>query len=958
MKFLILPIFWFIFITIKCSSGDDEASSAASSDDESTVNSGAFSDTEITRAFNDISMNEQVSEHERQHHLRQQITSPNGARPLSCIDGNGQEVDWWFLYKQPGGTEYLYYSSLDVQNGRNAFLPLNSDFLIDDILTSPVLKTIYHPNNLAPSSEVWLGWNDQPDNEDENVEQRDAYNKPVSGIKHAHSKGFYAQNAVPNGNSHVTIGSYALMTSLPRFPKILSSGRGRFGDALKDALPTNPKDLFDSNLAAKAQHFFCMSLPRETVQLEVTAGLSREVPINFNYPHVAFLHKYLKTMHPAVMGTNFSDHNPEHGLWRRYFSLLKVPQVVANNLIENANLNVKLTAFSVPNLPSLKRDPVPEHLQHIFPLTWTRFYMTAKGVALWNKDDYFYRWEAKFSNQNGCREGREAGCIASFKTQTTSLQSQIKLKFFAKHGLVHMDLYDDWAALQLVESQRSLSNHYTGNVVDRFGLLVQSWIDSRGELPRIPDKKIFDEDGRLVATVHIDNVSHLQAPLVNNKRMRIKTDHQDHSKWALGLALETLNNETDLNQGLSSFVPSVFVCDLNRATSQAQLKGAKQGRGGGAVVTQSANLWRALMKLRPRAGKDRFANSSKSRAKALQTRLQPHTGPLHSPISIPLDPVRKAVFKSLRLSKKEGKAPATKSVDFVPVLDELAKFIKMAENRPEHVAMFAFQDMFQAFAHGQVQGQAEKSFIRTGKQCEKEESKYSCAEEWPEIASLPSFHLHRKIPFLTGEDYSDDEHLKRIELDAITPFIVKNEKGNLVRVQNCKSNEIDFDNIPIPSDPIYAEAEIDFDNIPVPKDTGSNDDNNRDNRDNIDNGDVESLTHEDLFNFIDSLNRCAKPKHSKLRQEYVPEYYEEYDEDSDYSNREIDYDDESFDEDESFFERASDSSDSSNTDYNSSDSRSSTDSSDSEDRETEHLDHYRRHYRELYEDSEFNGDSD
>lgn len=135
---------------------------------------------------------------------------------MSCLDGNGNEVDWWFLYKEPNGLRYLSFTSADLKNGRSAFHPLNSNILITDPKTSPVLKTIYHPMNFD-ATEVWLGWNDQI------LGDLDAYGERISTFKHAHSKGFYAINATKDNISHknndnnvrATIGAYAIMTSLP-----------------------------------------------------------------------------------------------------------------------------------------------------------------------------------------------------------------------------------------------------------------------------------------------------------------------------------------------------------------------------------------------------------------------------------------------------------------------------------------------------------------------------------------------------------------------------------------------------------------------------------------------------------------------------------------------------------------------------------------------------------------------
>ena len=853
-------LFFALFITIHCSNSDKDDDSTVgdgcySSDEENTV----FGDTAgLTEAFDDLDINEKANINNR---LNQPLaaSSPNIPRPLSCIDGNGREVDWWFLYQQPGSTRYLYYSSLDAQADRNAFLP--------------------------------------------------------------------------------------------RFPKIVSNGRSLYGDALKNALPKNPADIFDTNLAKKGQHFFCMSLPRESVELVEKSKKHFEVPVDFNSAHVKFLHKYLKTIHPAIMGTNFSDHNKAHQLWRRYFSLFQVPTDQAIEYLHKPDKNQQNLAYSHNNLPSFKKQVIPENLQHVFPLSSSKFHVLADGTI--KKADHFYsRWDSSFASQNGCFNGSESTCLSSFETRTTNLQSRITLKFFAKHGLVHMDLYDDWATLQLIQSQKSLENHYTGNVIDRYGLLVQSWIDSRIELPRKPDKKIFDSNGKLMATVHIDNVSHYDMPVKNQRPVRFDTGHKDHSKWAVSFALDTLNTDYDLNDAENVFVPSVFVTDLNRTYTQARLKSDRQGRGGGAVVTGSVNLWRALMKLNPRVGKqdqERFANSTKNRARALQSRLLPHSKSLNSSsFSLPLDPLRPALFRSLRLSKKESKKPSRKSVDFVPFLNEMQKFIKIAENRPEHVAFFAFQRMFKAFNNGNVLGQAETAWNREKEKQnrkEKNDKEYSCLLQMPEIVTIPSLHLHRQIP--TDHQY-DDESLKRAELESQEPHIVKNKEGILTRVDIFKSWLDRFHKLPrheeTQSEPITQ--------VDSSTQTGDN------------------VTEENYDYYYDLLNILNKPdqKHKseeeqeqlsgdedELYDDYSYEYqhqayinshnYRDDESVSDFSNREIDYSDEDeFDEEKydpysGYYEEERDENNSSVSDSDrDSDKDSDRDSDSDEDQGTEYSD--------------------
>lgn len=811
-----------LFCSTACSSSedDDEQSShhGYSSDDEESL-----CDNEVLkRAWDKVKTGEKSYPWEVDPAKARQITGNNGARPLSCIDGNGQEVDWWFVYKEPGGLRYLYYSSLEVDT-RSSFFPLNPNFLINDPATSPVLKTIYHPNNLQSSSEVWLGWNDQPDADEEEkkkgkVDSFDAYGNRVCGVKHAHSKGFYAQNAVLNPNygdkNVVTIGSYAIMTSLPRFPKIDTQSPATFGSALRSALPTNPQNIFDSNLSAKAQHFFCMSMPREEVEL-VKNNNTWEVPVDFSAPHVKFLHKYLKTIHPAIMGTNFSDHRVDLHWWRRYFSLFKMPAVDAMNYLKYSETNIQVQAYSIDNLPSLSGEYRFEANQHVFPLTTCQYFIAAdKGI--YHSSVLISRWDSQYSSQNGCVYGSENQCLASFTFETTRLQSSLKINLFAKHGAAVLDLWDDWATLQAFESQKaSLEHSLKGQVIDRYGLLVQSWIDSKTALPRKSDKKIFNEDGHLEATFHIDNISHYEMPAVAysynyyhgchilSEAAPVKVDSKgkDHSKWGIAFALDTFDGdgEDDLKEQNYSFIPTVFVSDLNRSNTQACLKDKNRGRGGGAVAILSANLWRALLKLHPRTPKQKFATTGKHRTRILQNRLRRHTNLENNYSALPLDPLRSSIFRSLRLSKKEASKPK-KAASFVPVLNEIKKFIKIAEFKPEHAASDAFKRLFESFSEGQVEGSAERVWRKTLRKIAKIENdpdvdevdKKSTLLEFPKFISIPSINLYREIP---DDSREDDNFLRKIELERQTPYIVT-DKEELKTVDPIDSFIIKMRKIP------------------------------------------------------------------------------------------------------------------------------------------------------------------
>ena len=813
-------LWWFIsnfVLIIKCTDieeGDiikDLKEGYYSSDEEDSRDGDSTADkAEFREALENVNFDEESSEYQLKKAHKRQSTGLGGYRPLSCLDGTGDEVDWWVVLKEPNGLRYLYYSSKDVGK-RPEFRPLNPNFLLNDPETSPVLKTIYHSGNRDPS-EVWFGWNDQPH------DGRDAYGANVCGTKHAHSKGFYAQNAVfhpPQNGEKVTIGAYTILTSLPRFPVTETVTPVNYGAAQKNRLPRNQSDIFGSNLNTNGQHFICLNFPRHRATLEKFNNFY-EVPLftttSFKQPqHINFLTKYLKTIHPAIIGTNFEDQLASHYIWRRYFSHLKLPFPVAEYYLNNSCANQKLLAYSKESLPSKLNAEKNTNTStstmniniNIFPLSSSPFYINEKGRVIFDQDasSFKSRWEPNYASQNGCIDGRQSACLASFSFTTTGLQSPLELQLFAKHGLLVMDLYDDWAALQLVQNQTKSEGYFTGQVVDRYGLLVQSWFDSKTSLPRRPDKKIFNpETWKLSATVHIDNVGEFSLPTFNDGTHLTTTrieeaSHKDHSKWAIGFAMDTFNHEyTDEDEGLAKqeygFKPLIFFSDLNRANTQIQLKDKAQGRGGGIVAIGSTSLWTTMMKLKPRAQKSKCLNKNKNKARALQKNLMKHTKSIASlASSLPVRELRSTLFKTLRLSKIESRNHK-KAVEFVPVLSEISKFLKMIEFESEHVAMTAFKRLFHQFSEGKVNGAAKLSLKATQQRLIEQEGtelEYSSLLRWPKFMGLPAIQMYRKITSDSQEDDEEPKILRCKEDDSITTVnSIESLSHQLMRLKESK----------------------------------------------------------------------------------------------------------------------------------------------------------------------------
>ncbi len=89
------------------------------------------------------------------------ITASVRAKPLGCLNGNGEFVDWWVIYKESNGLHYVYMdSTLSAPRGLDKYLK------IDDSRTSPIIKTIkstgFHLDGNFPPHTAYMAWNDQP----------------------------------------------------------------------------------------------------------------------------------------------------------------------------------------------------------------------------------------------------------------------------------------------------------------------------------------------------------------------------------------------------------------------------------------------------------------------------------------------------------------------------------------------------------------------------------------------------------------------------------------------------------------------------------------------------------------------------------------------------------------------------------------------------------------------------
>ena len=622
--------------------------------------------------------------------------------PLSCRDPEGKGVDWWFIYKEQQGTRFLYYSSDHVKKNINA-TPLADNCHITNYYTSPLLRTMYQNYGIDDSS-VWLAWNDQTG------DSKDAYGRTIKGDVHAHAKGFYAVKAVAASErfDQASISSYAIMHSLPNFPNIPM--QQELNGIHKHTLPP-PDSVFHSNITKFAQHFMCVSFQRATVPYQ-NGEIVYDATSEAQPSHVFFLQKYLRTIHPAIVGTNFNDSDTKFAFWRQYFSFFRMPFRQAYTYLAVNSLD----GFSSNDLPAQSSNG-PE--QNLFPLPVAPFLLKSGKPAVKKES----RWGAKFSAQNGCVSGSEKACFAEAVISSTAFQDQITFKLFAKHGASKIDLYDDWAALQLSELQTCFKRDYSKQIPPQHAMLVQTWKDS-WTLPKKPGKKIYAQDGELMASVHINNVGSVTLPVTSvaipgtmsvyqTGSKSIDTFSEDHSKWLLGFTIDSFNGDLPAHRDEAKFIPMFCIGDLNRTHKQASLKDNDEGRGGGLACTTNRNLWRVMISLNPKASRPKFANSGKAEALQIQNRLRPHcASAFHSSAydRIKLTPFRDHFFRLLRIATDPLKT--NKSVDFVSFLSEMSQFLVRARNNAEKQVFYAFQKFYHRVARGKVRGAAEHVWSR------------------------------------------------------------------------------------------------------------------------------------------------------------------------------------------------------------------------------------------------------
>ncbi|EAR86534.2 deoxyribonuclease II (macronuclear) [Tetrahymena thermophila SB210] len=153
-----------------------------------------------------------------------------------CLNQQGKKVDWFIALKLPSGAEYAYCDSENCQTLKIQSQPL------DDVDSSPLLKTLKQIEQVKSEEYSTLFWNDQPPTQS-------------ASSTYAHAKGVMG------------IGSeqgFLIVHSTPKFPEIQN---GKIVLGIK------------SNQQIYGQHYFCISTTNP--QLDKIASA-----YNVDYPFV------------------------------------------------------------------------------------------------------------------------------------------------------------------------------------------------------------------------------------------------------------------------------------------------------------------------------------------------------------------------------------------------------------------------------------------------------------------------------------------------------------------------------------------------------------------------------------------------------------------------------------------------------------------------------------------------
>jgi len=470
--------------------------------------------------------------------------------------------------------------------------------MLDDMETSPLLKTMYHSirefqTGEIPDSTVWVAVNDQPS------AKRDAFGGNPE-CKCGHVKFITAAQvnqkvgAPPNIK---TVSSFLIQHTLPNFPympypkaytSMTKAEKDMYGPVFTKSLPDSWA-VFDTNASKNGQHFMCMSF-----QDDHTARSGQLVYHKVQMPeilaregnHFAKILHYLKVTHASVAGTNYNPWKHEHAIYHRYLNVFQTWGVNDGTLTNNMS---RLLTDRTQNHDS-------DHLCPLWPLN-IRVRLNQHGVAI--------EKTGASANPMSMRSGSDVKsapcqnpdpnvpnahlCLASAMLKTTCFQYGLEGLLLMKNKKVSMAPFDDMIAPLVVP----LEDYATAQQMPEaehvrmdMGLIVQSWID----FATMPEetRQLFPHSSPLQVSVNIVNSQGIHVPSADypGQPPYWVRATKDHSKWALAVPRASLGT-----------FPKLFcISDLNRTQKHMD----DPGRGGASICFSGGPLPDLMLGLEPR----------------------------------------------------------------------------------------------------------------------------------------------------------------------------------------------------------------------------------------------------------------------------------------------------------------------------------------------------------------------
>lgn len=476
--------------------------------------------------------------------------------------------------------------------------------LINDINTSPLLKTIYTPlrdygPGEAEDNTVFIAVNDQPS------ATKDTFGNDVSKCGHVKFMTAAQVNMAGTGPDDMMVSSYLIQHSLPQFPAIpLPKGfatmskaeKQRLGPIYGTKLPP-PGQIFESNLNKNGQHFMCMSFKdaqkahttyepmtgRQWIELDYDKNLIPTYLSSEGYHFAKILH-YLKVTHAAVVGTNYNPFNLQHAIYHRYLNVFKSWNNAEDYRMTN---NMSRLLEHVGNFDS-------DHLCPMWPL-YKRVRLNHYGqpykLADANKFPMTMR-SSSDAKSSVCQIWNPAApshlCLASAKLKTTNTQYELIGLMLMKNKKVPLAPFDDMISPLVVP----LDDYTTAAAIEKttaekknmsLSLKVQSWIDF-ATLPE-DTRQLMPDDSPLQITLNIINSQGITVPSQDHVMGYFMKATKDHSKWAMAFPKAMTG----------TFAKLYCISDLNRTLKHMD----DPGRGGSSSCFSHGPFTELFLSLQP-----------------------------------------------------------------------------------------------------------------------------------------------------------------------------------------------------------------------------------------------------------------------------------------------------------------------------------------------------------------------